>query len=62
LAPQLFDEEKNLVEAASAIRLAASQCAQAILFRALFLTGYCLENCALEAAKYITGDEYGVNL
>jgi predicted amidohydrolase len=60
LAPQLFDEEKNLVEAASAIRLAASQYVMAILFQTLFLTRYCLENRAFEVAEFCDGYEYGV--
>ena len=60
LAPLLFEEEKNLVEAASAIRLAAPQCVQAILVRARFLTRTCLESRAFEAAEFCDGYEYGV--
>ena len=54
-APRLFEKAHNLSIAEQAIRQAAAQGAQVILFPELFLTGYSLGDRALEMAEALDG-------
>jgi len=55
LEPQLFDKDTNLAKAEEYIRLAASQGVAAILFPELYLTGYSLDQHAVEMAERCDG-------
>ena len=55
LEPKLFDKEHNLTKAEWAIRQAAENGAQVILFPELYLTGYRLAERAVEFAETLNG-------